>query len=337
MTTLLQPVYPWLEAAWALLQQYRLTDRLPHALLLQGPAGLGKTALAQALAARLLCRGDAVYACGQCPGCRLFMAGTHPDFLLIGPEESGKVVKVDRVRKLIADLELKPHYGGHRISVIEQADWMNLSAANALLKTLEEPAPGNLIVLVSEQPSRLPPTILSRCHKLSIQPPTHREAADWLRTQRPDCVAEVLLSAADGSPLRALALADTDVVSRRQERFREFSGVLLQREDPLMVAERWLAGSAEECFDRMLSWLADLMPLTLMREHAARRNPDLSAELQRLAGRLNAQVLSGFWDQLLKSRQALTGQVNRQLLLEETLIRWAQLDGADGGRSIAHG
>ncbi len=320
-----ETLHPWLEPAWRSLASHIESDRIPHALLIHGPAGIGKAGLAAQFARKLLCTGIAPLACGQCPSCHLFAADTHPDYQRVGPEEPGKAIKVDAIRKLINDLALKPQYGGYRIFVIDQAEQMNLSSANALLKTLEEPAERTLILLVSHRPSRLPPTILSRCQKLTLRPPKVDEALRWLEAQRPGCSAEVLLSAAGGSPLRALALAATDVVERRQQVFGEFTAVLGRRQDPVRVAERWHGQSHEECIDWMASWVTDLIVLVMAPAGRRVRNIDFLPQLGKLAEPLSARRLIDFRDELMKTRQALGGQANRQLLLEEALIRWSRI------------
>lgn len=320
------PVHPWLEPALRTLRSHLDADRVPHALLLHGPRGLGKADLAARFAQKLLCGGTAEWACGECPSCRLFMADTHPDYQRVGPEEPGKAIKVDAIRKLIGDLALKPQYGGYRIFVLDPAELMNLNSANALLKTLEEPAERTVMVLISDRPSRLPPTILSRCQKLSVRAPTAEVALHWLERQRPGCAAEVLLSAAGGSPLKALALADTDVVERRRVVFDECLAILAHRQDPMRVAERWFGQSHEECLEWLEAWVADLIVLVMAPGSRRVRNSDLLPELGRQAGQLSARRLLDFRERLLDIRQALGGQANRQLLLEEALICWSHID-----------
>lgn len=318
---------PWLEAPWRSLRSHIDADRVPHALLMHGPRGLGKAELAARFAQSLLCHGTTDdWACGQCPSCHLFLADTHPDFQKVGPEEPGKAIKVDAIRGLIGDLALKPQYGGYRIFVLDPAEQMNLNSANALLKTLEEPAERTVLVLISDRPSRLPPTILSRCQKLSIRPPRAEVARRWLERQRPGCAAEVLLSAAGGSPFKALALADTDVVERRRVVFAECEAVLAHRQDPVRIAERWLGASAEECLEWLEAWVADLIVLVMAPGCQRVRNSDLLPDLSRLSGQLSPRRLLDFRAALLDIRQALGGQVNRQLLLEEALIRWSHMD-----------
>ena len=156
--------YPWLEPAWQRLRSAWQQQRLGHALLLSGRAGFGKRAFAQAFTALLLCEtdGQQARACGACRGCTLLAAGNHPDFLHIAPLEAGKALLVDQIRELGDYFALRPHYRATKIAVIEAADTMNRSAANALLKLLEEPPAGAVIMLVADRPSSLLPTVRSR-------------------------------------------------------------------------------------------------------------------------------------------------------------------------------
>jgi DNA polymerase-3 subunit delta' len=318
-------LYPWLESPWQSLKSHIDSGRIPHALLMQGPAGLGKSALAALFARRLLCTEPGEMPCGHCNSCHLFEAGTHPDYQCVDPEEPGKAIKVDAIRKLINDLSLKPQYGGYRVFVVDQAEQMNLSSANALLKTLEEPAEQTVILLITHRPSRLPPTILSRCQKLSIRAPRKEAAMHWLQRQHPGCAADVLLSASGGSPLQALALTETDVVERRQRVFHEFGGVSRRQLDPVSIAERWHGQSHEECLNWMLSWVSDMVRLLMAPTAPRLSNADLEADLSQLAESFPIRNLMGFRDELLNFRHALGGQVNRQLLLEEALIGWSRL------------
>ncbi len=157
------------------LKAARLAGRLAHAYLFLGPAGVGKATTARALAAALNCEqlgadGDA---CGVCPSCRRLQAGTHPDFLVISPEEGKTQIEIEQIRELRRLTEYPPLGGGWRVVVIKPAEALtvqNDAAANALLKTLEEPPPQHLLVLIARGEADLLPTIVSRCHKLAFAP-----------------------------------------------------------------------------------------------------------------------------------------------------------------------
>lgn len=318
-------LYPWLAAPWHILSVHIQSGRVPQALLIHGAAGLGKMRLAEVFAQRLLCSSPRELACGECAGCRLFMAGTHPDFIKVQPAEPGKSIGVDAIRHLIGDLALKSQYAGYRVVILAPAHQMNLSASNALLKTLEEPAERTVMLLLTEAPSSLPATILSRCQKLPVAMPDREAACRWLEAASPGCSGDILLAAAQGSPLKALLLADTNVVERRSTAFSECLAVLSGKLEPVALADRWQGQPHEEFIDWMLSWTADLIRLASADGYRLLRNPDFREDLQPLAGRLDLERLFDYWSLLLQSRRALGGQANRQLLLEEVLIRWSGL------------
>jgi DNA polymerase-3 subunit delta' len=169
---------PWLAPSAARLLARRST--MPHALLISGAACASLEHLAEVLAAGLLCdEPDAGgYACGGCTACLLLAAGNHPDLLWLRPDEADEStgrkaslqIRIEGVRRLIATLTLRPHHGSMRVSVIDPAEAMNPAAANALLKVLEEPPPGNVLLLISERPMRLLPTLRSRCIERRVAP-----------------------------------------------------------------------------------------------------------------------------------------------------------------------
>jgi DNA polymerase-3 subunit delta' len=197
-------------------------------LLIHGPAGIGKLALAEHFAQSLLCEaGDEARApCGECDGCRWFAAGSHPDFRRVepeslarspegaveegpGPARSAKPsteIKVDQVRALDGFLGLGSHRAGRRVALVHPAEDMNPNAANALLKGLEEPPPDALFLLVSHRPARLLATIRSRCVAVPISVPDPAVAAEWL-AQEAATDALQWLAFASGAPLRALEYA----------------------------------------------------------------------------------------------------------------------------------
>lgn len=316
---------PWLETPWQMLMEAIHQDRVAHALLIRGVSGTGKTHLAREYARRLLCQTpDSGRACGHCASCRLFEAETHPDFMMLAPEEPGKAIKVDAIRHMTLEIALTPQYAGYRVVVIDQADALNANAANALLKSLEEPPNGTVIVLVTDRPQQLPATIRSRCRNLSISPIPTDMALAWLRQQGLGDEAPALLSTASGSPLRAASLEGSETVKKRLERFDELMAVFFGARDPLDVAEIWSTKLGDMDLVWMASWLADGARLGLTEGKVTARNLDLDAQLRRLASRIPARFLMETFDRILQCQEALRGPQNRQLVFEEFLIRWAE-------------
>jgi DNA polymerase III subunit delta' len=223
-------LYPWQSDDWQRLQQLR--GHWPHALLLHGQGGIGKFAFAQHLAQGLLC--ESAHAdgqpCGHCPACHWFSQGNHPDYRLVVPEalageapgaaeeakdsdgEAKKTrapsqeIKIEQVRALVDFCGVAAHRGGARVVVLYPAEALNTTAANALLKTLEEPPSGVIFLLVSSRLDRLLPTVVSRCRRWPLTPPAADAASAWLGAQGVTDAA-ALLAETGGAPLTALALA----------------------------------------------------------------------------------------------------------------------------------
>lgn len=317
--------YPWLAAPWESLYAYLTSDRMPPALLLTGKRGLGKRMLARAFAQRLLCRHAAgEFACGSCNACCLVAAGTHPDLLVIEPEEVGKPIKVEAIRETISRLSLKPQYGGYRVVMLVSAQQMNRHAANSVLKTLEEPDAFTVFLLITDVPEALPVTVRSRCQHISVPEPPRSLVIDWLRTRGAGNQAEALCAMTQGAPIPALELRDTDTVLRRREVFESWSEIAAGHEDPVMAAAMW-----EKCGEELLGWLSgwveDLIRIRCATGQTSRNNPEERDPLQSLAGQLDLAKLFEYLDLLVRAKRSLVSQINRQFLMEELTIRWSRL------------
>jgi DNA polymerase-3 subunit delta' len=258
-------IYPWQEHSWTQLAARR--ERLPHALLIHGPAGIGKLALAEHFAQSLLCEAvDATRApCGQCDGCRWYLAGSHPDFRRVEPEALARQpeisaeedaprqapargskpsteIKVEQVRALDGFLNLRSHRAGRRVALVHPAEDMNLNAANALLKSLEEPPADAVFLLVSHRPSRLLATVRSRCVAVAVPVPDAAASAAWLAQQGAKDAGS-WLAFASGAPLRALECASGagESLERRRKaalgRDLESLGAVGDREELEVLAE----------------------------------------------------------------------------------------------------
>jgi len=307
----------WHAPVWRRLEAYLSQDRLPHALLLQGPAGIGKRRLALTLARRILCEDGR--ACGRCPACRLLAGGNHPDLLTLAPEP-GRPLTVDRIRELIETLTLTPQYGRGRVVVLEAADRMNPAAANAFLKTLEEPAPDTVILLLCEQVSRLPATIVSRCQRLPLIPPPRQEAEKWLVAQGfPAPQAGLALALNGGAPLAAKAWLEGDEPERRRRFLETLEALLSGRRDPVVLAGEWQTEVPERLSVWLLTVVADLVRLG----HGAGQglvNVDCRERLQDWAEKLDLNQVFGVWERLLSWRRELQSPLNQTLVLESLFL-----------------
>jgi DNA polymerase-3 subunit delta' len=343
--------HPWNEELTAHLAHD--LDRLPHAQLFAGKAGLGKAAVAEWLANMLLCTTPrSGKPCGQCQNCTLFSAGTHPDLHVVQPEavykaedglfaryalryppeNKGKdskdstVIRVDQIRALIEACQTRPQIATRKILILSPADRMNANAANSLLKLLEEPPPDSFLVLVASQPAHLPATIRSRCARIEFHAPDHVTARRWIETQALSGIdAGLLLQVAGGAPLAALAMAESGFFAKRAELHADLETILSGQSDPLTCAARWKSSGGEQCLSWFQGWLADLASIALGADGTRLRNPDLRARLQPLEKRLHLFRLFQFSDSVARSRQLLGGALDDQLILEDSLISWAEL------------
>jgi len=320
---------PWHEACWQTLRQARAAGRLPHALLVTGPLGVGKRRLVRSLAGSLLCaRCDASgLVCGHCRECELFAAGTHPDYLEIGPDPESKSdeIKVDAIRRLSASDALTAHRGGYKVIVLDPAQNMNPNAANSLLKTLEEPSPGTLLCLICEQPGCLPATIRSRCQELRVPLPATPQALEWLRHHTGSEDAETLLRLAYGAPLRALALLEEDRLPRRMRICTGYIEVAQGRRDPIAEAAVWNEQEPAVLLDWLIGWVGDLLRLASGHPTPSLINRDQQEELRRMAARIEPRAGHRYLMQLIEARAEGQGAVNRLLWCESLVMQWAQL------------
>jgi DNA polymerase-3 subunit delta' len=331
MTDPIPTIYPWLQTHLERVGELLRQGRMPHALLVTGRPGLGKSAFAAQLAALLICedRGNGQTACGQCTACKLQAAGNHPDYSYVTyavDEKTGKVstvIKIDQVRALSEKLSLSRHGAGYKVVILEPADALNINAANSLLKTLEEPADNTVLVLVSSQPGRLPPTIRSRCQQVRIGAPELDAALEWLAGQYHGPRPEVFLRLADGAPLRALALAQEDALKERRARFDTLVGLCNGSQDPVIVAQAWAKDEDLKGLGWMREWLMDLLKIRLTGQIDGIHGVDLADRLQRLASKLDSRVMFRQLDVVNRNLRLADSSLNRQLMMEDVLLAWA--------------
>lgn len=319
--------YPWHRSNWSVLP--RDLNRLPHALLLHGPSGVAKTAFAARLISLLLCqqRGSDSAACGRCKGCLLRNAGSHPDFCRIEPLEPGKPITVDQIRALGNFLVLRPHTAERKITLIAPADAMNLHAANSLLKLLEEPPLGNLLVLVSSRPSRLPATIRSRCSALRFGVPDASQALRWLAARDANTAQHPeLLELANGAPLVALALARDGFIEQRDQLLTDITALHERRTDPSTCAARWRQIGSERSFAWLYGFVSTLIKAAMAVPIKEFSDPRKAApDLNLLINGLNLKQLFEFLDLISRSRFLVDGPLDEQLLLEDVLVQWCRI------------
>ena len=332
--SLLPPLAPWQQRAYAQACAAIDAGHFGHATLVVGPARIGKRVLAERLAQRILCLAPQADGepCGQCKACHLFASraqydpmevrpdGTpahpwghsaHPDLLLVGHEVNQKTGKprtelvIEQVRAISDKLGLTAQLGGAQIVIVDPVEAINWNAFNALLKTLEEPQPGRYLWLLCADPARLPATIRSRCQRLELRLPPRDEALAWLRGRgHAQALAEEALDAARGDPGLADAWLAGDGLALRREVAADAQALQRGQAAAVEVAARWVAdGRAAE----RLQHLADLA----LREASGLTDP---ARTRRLAARFDAAN---------RARGLLRTTVRADLAVAEGLVAWS--------------
>lgn len=303
---------PWLNQITEGWRASVMAGRAPHALMLLGAAGTGKRCAAAWLAR-----------------CRLGMSELrsepqypltipeHADLRWISPAEDKHVVGIEQIRELVAALSLTSYAGGAKVAVIDPANAMTASAANSLLKTLEEPPGDALLILVADRLGRLPATILSRCQRISVMLPPEALSLKWLDRLQVSSGWPAALRAAGNAPLAAVEslarIEDTDTMAR------DFAALPEYHASPLEVAGRWAKHEPEF----VLNWLGRQVQLCILRifgGRAAMPGGDVSDSVLQ---RIDRRNLFCYLDNINKLRGQPAGSYNVQLTLESLLIDWA--------------
>lgn len=352
--------FEWLNPARA--QFSRLSARLPHAIMIQGEPGIGKSSLAMEIVASLLCDSPiqtqtSQQACGQCSNCILFAAGNHPDFHYLASEQyvaisdsahlsyteryleeeskrkkrkPRKIISVEQIRSLIHDFSLSNHSAERKIALIQPAEAMNTSAANALLKLLEEPNPGSVLLLVCSEPSQLPMTIRSRCISITSNPPAPEDAMAWLLAQQMDDItARKALAISGGAPLIALACHQAEEIAQFENVLEVLSKVLHEGLDPVTARESVIRLQPPKV---ILAWLQMVMAWLI--QQSAQVTMLSAADYWRVyetelghivqySGESNASLFQ-LYDDLVQLKQQDIEIINLSLALDKWLIAFAQ-------------
>lgn len=330
----------WLQAPWQALMTLHQQDRLPHGLLLVAPAGIGKRLLAEQLAARLLCdvASGSEHACGHCRQCELLKAESHPDVKVFQPESS-KVIKVDQIRTLSEFAVASPQVARRKVIIVDRADQLNINAANALLKTLEEPVAGVTLILLQEAGRTVLPTIRSRCQSIALPVPDEGTALDWLRqaclsrsgggndeepdAALPDTALQQALTLCGGAPGKALAWLDAAAVTARAEALAAFRSYL---KNELVVGQAATAlrksGELEQVLWTLELWALDAIRLSV---GSTARDQDAADVLGYLAAQNPAWRFHALLAQIRESRAGLSYNVSPDLEIERLLIAWKGL------------
>ncbi|MBX3650745.1 MAG: DNA polymerase III subunit delta' [Burkholderiales bacterium] len=310
-------------------------NQLAHALLVKGPRGIGKQDFGMALARGLLCEQPASEgaACGNCSACGWMASAAHPDFRILAPATEGETeteadegvkktkaspwISVEQVRELHDFIHVSSHRGGCKVILVSPAEALNVNAANALLKSLEEPPPRTHFILISHRPQRLPRTIISRCRQLSLGQPDPAVALAWLR-QQGVAEPEVALAQCSGAPLLALAASEGKELAGR----RDFLGHITDPDfDPLAAAEALRDLPLERFIGWMQKWTYDIVSQRML--DSIRYNPDMARELAVVARRVEPVAALRLHRKLVREQRNIHHPLNTRLYIESVLFAYA--------------
>lgn len=322
---------PWLGPPIDQLRRARVANRFPTGLLIHDERGAGGDLLARYVAQLALCR-EADAPCGNCRDCRQFLAQQHPDFVEVMPVEESKYIRVEQVRELAQELSLTAHNGGATVALLRPADSMNANAANALLKTLEEPRAGVTLMLLCSEPSRLPATILSRCQRLKVQAPARSASLEWLERHGGKGPWSVVLDVLGNAPIEALGVDAAELARLKSETDRALSDAVTGRLDIPATADRWAAKSAPfelrlACVETWITSRIDQASAST-RQSLEMRN---SAHLSESSSDMNITLLLRVLDAAYELRRLRLTSINRSLALEQML--WQLPRAARGARA----
>ncbi|NMT63745.1 DNA polymerase III subunit delta' [Marinobacter orientalis] len=323
----------WLQDSWDRLMQRMTGGRLPHALLVTGEHGVGKRLFANALAGLLVCdRPDRAGGapCGRCKQCELVSAGTHPDIRVYAPEKS-RMIKIDQIRALSSFAVGSPQVATRKVAIIDRADQLNINSANALLKTLEEPADDVTLVLLQESGRPVLPTIRSRCQSLLIATPGKDQAAHWLAAtvekldsdSRPtpeQCQKALGLSA--NAPRLALEYATGDFITVRDEALENFRRFMKGQLSVAEAAKPFKAMGLESALWLFEGWAGDLARIGA---GSHPRDEDAAEMLTFLATHNPPWRAHEILDAIHEARSAGVYNVNPEFEAGRLLMAWQKL------------
>ena len=315
-------VYPWQQTVWD-----TLTGRFPklgHGLLFYGKKGCGKEAFAQYFLAWILCanRHANNAPCGECGSCLWLKSDTHPNYVHISTDEENKKqnakIKIEKIRDLLPFVQQT--VDGWRVIVIEPAEALNMSSANALLKTLEEPGDRVVIILLADHYLKLPATIRSRLQHFALDRISEVQAGEYLSQQLPDLdqtQKQLLLNLSNQMPLQAMQLAQAEWLNKRQEFLNDWQKLVTQKNMPMAIATKWNKALSFSDFAQMFEYL--LCDLICVKLNQQGKNPDL--DLSVLSEQYTLEFLFTSYSDLQQSKQLIEQNVQSNLVLDQLCIK----------------
>ncbi|NNH27165.1 DNA polymerase III subunit delta' [Acinetobacter terrestris] len=315
-------VYPWQQTVWD-----TLTGRFPklgHGLLFYGKKGCGKEAFAQYFLAWILCanRHANNAPCGECGSCLWLKSDTHPNYVHISTDEENKKqnakIKIEKIRDLLPFVQQT--VDGWRVIVIEPAEALNMSSANALLKTLEEPGDRVVIILLADHYLKLPATIRSRLQHFALDRISEVQAGEYLSEHLPELnqtQKQLLLNLSNQMPLQAMQLAQAEWLNKRQEFLNDWQKLVTQKNMPMAIATKWNKALSFSDFAQMFEYL--LSDLICVKLNQQVKNPDL--DLSVLSEQYTLEFLFTIYSDLQQSKQFIEQNVQSNLVLDQLCIK----------------
>lgn len=314
----------WLQPAMTSLAAAHAAGRMPHALLIHESPGCGGDWLGRWVAQLVLCSQPTPEPCGVCASCTRVAASQHPDFTLLQLTEESRQLRIEQVRELAEELAFTSHQGGYKVGLLSPADALNRFAANALLKTLEEPSPRTVLILVAVEPSRLPATILSRCQRIRVNAPPRAESLRWLQAVQGEGDWNAVLDVVGEAPMLAKDSDPTAVPRLGSEMRAALDDLTAGSLDPQVAAERWSRADLPLRLRCLENWLT----------HRIRANPPATApageiragvHLSRSASPPKLRALFELVDGVRELKSNLDTPLNKSLALEGLLRRLSPL------------
>ena len=337
---------PWHQPNWEGFA--RSFGNLHHAQLVVAPEGFGLREFCLDMARFSLCRhpdGDRGAGCGECQNCKLFIAGTHPDLHVVSTEweavngradaiarysemyqdregrekkaRPARIIPIDQIRILIDNFARRPHISQRKVGLIVPADRLNINAANALLKLLEEPPPDSLLILATSEPSRLPRTVLSRCIRLNLSKSDREQALEWLGQHVETGEMEMALELADGAPLKARTLCETGLMQARKDMVEGLVGISRRNLSPYELS----ASLQRLEFEEVLKWLQEFVK-DLIKWKGAGQMPwwQAARDTGPAPETLSQDKLFQVYDRISAYRRIARGNLNEELALDNILL-----------------
>ncbi len=329
--------YPWLNHSYRQILSQHQAQRGHHALLIQALPGMGDDALIWGISRWLMCkRPDGLKSCGECHACQLMLAGTHPDWYRLEAEKGKSSLGIDAVRSVTEKLYHHAQQGGAKVVWLPDAGQLTEAAANALLKTLEEPPKNTWFLLSSREPSGLLPTLRSRCLLWHLAPPAEAQSLQWLQKQSSAGLSErtAALRLSAGAPAAALALLDDKIWQQRQRVCEALPDAL--QGDMLSL----LPALHHDDAAQRIGWLCSLLIDAVKWQQGGGQfisNVDRQADVMRIASLLPTSAIDASLRQWIICRDRLLNvvAVNRELLLTNQLLGWeAMLNPASAGSPL---